>query len=126
MKVCITSTGNTPESTMDPRFGRAAWFIIIDTDTMEIEPVENSAAISGGGVGIASGQLMIDGGVEAVITGNVGPNAERVLKAANIRLYKGSAVSVKENFEAFKKGLLEEIDTAVPSHFGMNFHGGQR
>jgi len=126
MKICISSSGDSSESTMDPRFGRAAYFVIADTDTMEYEVIENAAAASGGGAGITSGQMMVDKGVTAVITGNMGPNAMNVLKAANIEIYRGAAVSVKENIEKFKKGLLEKIDTTVPSHYGMGLQGGKK
>jgi predicted Fe-Mo cluster-binding NifX family protein len=54
-----------------------------------------------------------------VITGNVGPNAMNVLRAANIDIYKGNVASVKENVELFKQGTLEKIQTNVPAHFGM-------
>jgi predicted Fe-Mo cluster-binding NifX family protein len=126
MKICITSSGTSVDSILDPRFGRAAYFIIVDTKTMEFEVIENSAAAAGSGAGITSGQLMVDKGVEAVITGNVGPNAMNILKTANIEVYRGEAVSAKENVEKFKKGLLEKIDTTVSSHFGMGFRGGQK
>ena len=124
MKICVTSNGNSIESNLDPRFGRAAYFIIADAETMEYKAIENAAANSGGGAGITSGQLMVDKGVEAVITGNVGPNAANVLKAANIKIYRGISASVKENIEKFKKGILEKIDTTVPSHFGMGKQRG--
>lgn len=120
MKICISSKGNSMNSMMDPRFGRAAYFVIVDTDTMASEIIENSAAASGGGAGITSGQLMSDKGIEALITGNVGPNAMNVLKAANIEIYSGSSSkSVEENVDAFKKGILEKITATVPSHYGM-------
>lgn len=123
MRICVSSKGNSEDSVMDPRFGRAAYFIIIDTDTIESEIIENGAAVSGGGAGITSGQLMVDRGVAAVITGNMGPNAMNVLKAANIEIYRGLNISVKENIENFKKGLLEKINTTVPSHYGMGSQG---
>ncbi|MBA1336951.1 MAG: hypothetical protein HPY66_3387 [Firmicutes bacterium] len=126
MKVCISSKGDSLDSTMDPRFGRAAYFVITDIDTMEYVVIENAAAASGGGAGITSGQLMVDKAVAAVITGNVGPNAMNVLKAANIEAYHGADISVKENIEKFKKGLLEKINTTVPSHYGMGLQGGQK
>jgi len=119
MKVCISASGNSLDSKMDPRFGRAAYFVIIDIDGMKLEIIENSAATSGGGAGITSGQLMVDKEVEAVITGNVGPNAMNVLKSANIDIYRGVNTTVKENIEKLKKGLLEKINTTVPSHYGM-------
>lgn len=119
MKICISSKGDSVDSIMDPRFGRAAYFAIMDIDTMESEIIKNSAAASGGGAGITSGQMMADKGVEAVITGNVGPNAMNVLKAAKIEIYRGESISVQENVEKFKKGLLEKISTTVPSHSGL-------
>ena len=126
MKVCISSSGNSLDNKMDLRFGRAAYFVIADTDTMEYEVIENSAAASGGGAGITSGQLMVDKGVAAVITGNVGPNAMNVLKASNIEIYRGVDTTVEENIKKLKKGLLEKINTAVPSHYGMSLRGGQK
>ncbi len=125
MKICVSASGNTIESNMDQRFGRAPYFIIADTDTMEYEAVENVAAVTGGGAGVASGQMMIDKGVFAVITGNLGPNAMNVLKAANIRMYHGEAVSVKENIKKYENGLLKKIEATAPSHYGMGFRGSK-
>jgi predicted Fe-Mo cluster-binding NifX family protein len=121
MKVCITSKGNTTESEMDPRFGRSEYFIFTDTEKKDadFEIIENPAAKSGGGAGIASGQLIIDKGVNALITGNLGPNAMSVLKESNIELYRGLPVSVKKNIESFIRGGLVKITDTVQSHFGI-------
>lgn len=119
MKIAVSAAGNTMESQMDQRFGRAASFIIVETKNMDYEAIDNAAAASSGGAGISAAQLVADKGAEAVITGNVGPNAMNVLKAAKIEIYKGSAVSVKENVELFKRGALEGISTTVPAHYGM-------
>ncbi len=119
MKIAVSATGNTLESGLDQRFGRAVSFIIVETDTMGYEALDNMAAASAGGAGISAAQSVVDKGAAAVITGNVGPNAMNVLKAANIEIYKGSATSIKENVELFKKGALEKICTTVPAHFGM-------
>jgi len=119
VKVCISSTGNSLDSKMDPRFGRASYFAILDTETSNFEIIENEASISGGGAGITSGQLMVDKGVKALVTGNVGPNAMDVLKAAGIDIYKGCSASLKDNLDKLKKDELEKINSTVPSHFGM-------
>lgn len=115
--------GSSSDSILDPRFGRAAYFVIADADSMEFEIIENTAA-SAGGAGITAGQLMADKGVEAVVTGSVGPNAMDVLKAAGIRIYKGCSETITENLNRFKKGALEKIEATVPQHFGMQ--GGNR
>lgn len=123
MKVCFSSMGNSSNSMLDPRFGRASYFTIADTDSMKCEIIENTAA-SAGGAGITAGQLMADKGVEAVVTGSVGPNAMDVLKAAGIQIYKGCSETIRENLNRFKEGSLEKIETTVPQHFGMQ--GGNR
>lgn len=119
MEIAVSATGNTMESQMDQRFGRAASFIVVDTQTMEYEPIDNTAAASSGGAGISAAQLVADKDAEALITGNVGPNAMNVLNAAKIEIYKGRAASVKDNVELFMKGELERIHTNAPAHFGM-------
>jgi predicted Fe-Mo cluster-binding NifX family protein len=124
MKICVSSTGKDMNSTMDQRFGRAAYFIIIDSESMDFEVMDNSAAVSSGGAGIMSSQNIVNKNVEIVITGNVGPNAMNVLKSANIRIMKGLSASVKENIEKFKNGKLNKIDNPVQQHFGIN--GGKK
>jgi len=119
MKIAVSATGSKLDSQMDQRFGRAANFIIIETNTMEYEALDNAAVAASGGAGISAAQLVAGKDVLAVITGNVGPNAMNVLKAAKIDIYKGSAASVKENVELFEKGALETISATVPAHFGM-------
>jgi predicted Fe-Mo cluster-binding NifX family protein len=121
MKIAITSTGKTLESEVDPRFGRAAFFIIIDTETMESEPIENANAAAGGGAGINSAKTVIDAGAQAVLTGNCGPNAHRTMAAAGVKLYTGLQGTVKEALEQFKTGVLKETSSAnVEPHSGMN------
>lgn len=118
MKICITSNGSTPESGLDPRFGRCAYFIIVDLETGEHTAVRNEAGLSGSGAGIATGQLMEDKGVGAVVTGNVGPNAMNVLDAAGIDIFRGKDGTVKDNIESFKVGSLARINETVPPHSG--------
>ncbi len=37
MKIAITSKGKDLESEIDPRFGRAAYILVVDTDSLEFE-----------------------------------------------------------------------------------------
>ena len=119
MKITITSTGKTLDSQVDPRFGRAAFFIIIDTETMDFSVIENENVAAAGGAGISSAKAVIDTGAEAVLTGNCGPNAERTLSAGKIKLYTGVSGTVSEAIEFFKTDKLNEADGPnVQSHFG--------
>jgi predicted Fe-Mo cluster-binding NifX family protein len=85
MKIAITSEGQSLEAAIDPRFGRCKYFLIMDTDTGNFEAVENSHAQNSGGAGIQAGQLVVSKGVEAVLTGNMGPNAFRLFNQRGSR-----------------------------------------
>ncbi|MBN1621514.1 MAG: NifB/NifX family molybdenum-iron cluster-binding protein [Endomicrobiales bacterium] len=120
MKICITSQGKDLDSQVDPRFGRCSYFIIVDTDTMEFEAVDNSAVNAAGGAGIKSGQLIAEKGAKAVLTGNCGPNAFQTLNAAKIDVITGVSGTIKEAVNKFKSGELKPDKSAsVDSHFGM-------
>ncbi len=121
MKIAVTSTGKTLDSQVDQRFGRAAYFLVVDTETMNFEVIENSNAAAASGAGINSAKVVIDSGAEAVLTGNCGPNAERTLTAAGIKLYTGVSGKVSEAVELFKTGKLTKgTEPNVQTHFGKD------
>jgi predicted Fe-Mo cluster-binding NifX family protein len=121
MKIAITSTGRTLDSQVDPRFGRAACFIIIDTETMDFNVIENENVAAAGGAGISSAKLVIDAGAQALLTGNCGPNAERTLTAGGVKLYTGATGTVAEAVELFKSNkLAEATGPNVEPHLGMD------
>ena len=120
MNICVTSQGDNLDSSIDPRFGRCNYFLIIDSDTLEFEAVENSFSQAGGGAGIQSGQLMSSKGVKAVLTGNVGPNAFQTLKEAGIEIFLGASGTVRETFESYKEGKMTTTEgPSVDSHSNM-------
>ena len=111
MKIAVSSTGIDLNAQVDPRFGRCQYFIVVDPDTMEYEVLENSGAMSGGGAGIATSQLVVGKGVGAVLTGNCGPKAFRTLTAASVGVYLFAEGTVKDAIEAFKAGTLSSVDS---------------
>ncbi|MDD5255374.1 MAG: NifB/NifX family molybdenum-iron cluster-binding protein [Candidatus Omnitrophica bacterium] len=120
MKICVTSTGKDLDSEVDPRFGRCKVFLLLDPGNLQFEALENPHGDFTGGAGIQSGQLMITKGVNAVLTGNVGPNAYQVLSAAGIKVYTGASGRVKEAVENYKLGKYKTADSpSVGSKFGM-------
>jgi len=121
MKIAVTSTGKTLDSQVDPRFGRAACFIIIDTETMDFNVIENENTAAAGGAGISSAKVVTDAGAEAVLTGNCGPNAQRTLSAAGLKLYTRVTGTVAEAVELFKSNkLAEATGPNVEPHFGVD------
>jgi len=124
MKIAVTSTGKTLDSQVDQRFGRTAYFIAVDTETMDFSVIENENVAAAGGAGISSAKAVIDAGAEAVLTGNCGPNAQRTLSAAGIKLYTGVTGTVAEAVELFKSGELSvAAGPNVQEHFGMDGDG---
>ena len=119
MKIAVTSTGTELTSEMDPRFGRAAYFLVVDPDTMEFETVENSQNLSlPQGAGIQAGQTIADKKVGTLITGNCGPKAFRTLQAAGIKVITNVDGRVIDAVEKFKKGELTPSDGAnVDGHW---------
>jgi predicted Fe-Mo cluster-binding NifX family protein len=121
MKICITSLGNNLDAEVDPRFGRANYFLIVDMDNMESEAIQNPYMQAGGGAGIQAAQFVANKDVEAVITGNTGPNAFQVLKEAGLSVISGVSGSVKSAIEKYKNGELKSVENpTVNEKFGMS------
>jgi len=119
MKIAISATGPNLEAEVDPRFGRCQYFIIADPETMAFEAIDNSSATAVGGAGISAGQVIAERGVEAVLTGNCGPNAYQVLSAAGIKVITGTSGKVKDVIEGYQAGKFKPSGQAnVPDHFG--------
>lgn len=125
MKIAISCQGQTLEDDLDPRFGRAAYFLVIDTESMALTVVDNAAREASGGAGIAAAQSVIDQKIEAVITGQLGPNAIDVLRDAEILMYQGISGSVRSNIDAFTEKRLAAITRSGPAHAGMSHPGGR-
>ena len=120
MKICVTSQGDTLDSAVDPRFGRCQYFIIVDTESLEFEALENPNISAMGGAGIQSGQFVAVKQIKAVLTGNVGPNAFQTLQAASIAVITGASGTVKEAIDRYKKGELKSTQgPSVSSKFGI-------
>ena len=120
MKIAVSSTGTDLSTQVDPRFGRCRYFIVVDPDTMEFEALENSGAASGGGAGIAAAQQIAGKGVEAVLTGNCGPNAFDVLEAAGIKVITGVSGTIQDATGNYQAGKYEASSQAtVRPHSGM-------
>jgi len=120
MKLAITSQGTDLDSPVDARFGRTRYFLLIDSETGEFEARSNAQNVQAvQGAGIQAARSVIDAGVEAVITGHVGPKAFTTLQAANVKVHTGASGSAREAMEQFKAGQLASAGRAdVQGHWG--------
>ena len=121
MRIAIASTGKTLESKVDQRFGRAAYFIIVDTETMDFSTFENDRIAAKEEAGIGAAKAVAGAGGQSVLTGNCGKKAERILRDAGVKLYAGVTGTVLEAIELFQRGKLTEAkDPNVHSHFSTD------
>lgn len=106
MKVAISITSTSPDALPDPRFGRAAAFLFVDTDTGECQVLANDAAASAGGAGVQTAEIIVRHGAQAVISGSFGPKAYQVLTLAGVRMYRAGAGTTGDLLRDFQAGLL--------------------
>ncbi|MFO7980414.1 MAG: NifB/NifX family molybdenum-iron cluster-binding protein [Candidatus Aminicenantes bacterium] len=120
MKIAVTATKPDLSAQVDPRFGRSPYFIIVDSETMDFEVIENSSAMAASGAGIQAAQLVANKGVKLILTGSCGPNAFQTFQAAGVEIIVGVSGSVKQAVQQYKSGNLNQTAQAnVPPHFGM-------
>ena len=119
MKIAITATGRDMSSNVDPWFGRAKYFMVVDTDTNESAAHDNTPNLNAAqGAGIQAGEAVVRLGAEAVITGNVGPKAFRILNAAGIPVYRCGPMTEADAVREFKVGEWTAITAAnVDGHW---------
>ena len=107
MKIVISSTGPSLDSEVDPRFGRCQYFMVVDLDDMSFEALPNENLAQGSGVGIQAAKLVADRGAKAVLTGNIGPNAQDVLAEVGVDVIAGISGTVREKAQQYKNGELQ-------------------
>ena len=119
MKILVTAQGAELESQVDLRFGRAKYFVIVDSDTGEHEAHDNAQNLNAPqGAGIQAAQTVARLGAEVVLTGHVGPKAFATLTAANIAIFTGAVGTVREAVDQYRDGKLQSADAAdVPGHW---------
>ena len=104
MKIAVSSTGGSMSAQVSPTFGRCAYFVIVDADTMKFEVLSNPAEGMMGGAGPEAARQIQQKGCGVVLTGKVGPNAQRALEQYGIKAVSDAAGTVKEAVEKYKSG----------------------
>ncbi len=122
MKIIITASSDKADQPFNPRFGRADYFMLYDSDTQEWVAFRNPAADARGGAGPQAVQFIDGKNPEIVISGRYGPSAFTALEAAGIKAYVASNGTVSEVLQQFLDGQLVQAGKAT----GPGMHGGGR
>jgi predicted Fe-Mo cluster-binding NifX family protein len=113
MKIAVTSTGTDLDSQVDPRFGRASYILIVDSETFDFEVLDNKENVNAlKGAGIQAASMVSDKGAEVLLTGFCGPKAFKALKAAKIGVANDAAGSIRDAVKAHLEGRLPLSDKA--------------
>ena len=111
MKVGVTAQGDTLDSPVDGSFGRAAYFLIINTDDDSFDVIDNSANVNAmGGAGVQAAQDVVDKGIEWILTGSMGPRAYEVISSAGVKIGGGATGTVRDALARLKEGGFDPLD----------------
>ena len=110
MKIAVTSTGQDLDSPMDPRFGRAAYILIVDADSLAFEVLDNAENVNAfKGAGIQAASMISDRQADVLLTGFCGPNAFKTLDAARVKVAGDVSGTVREAVVAFVDGKVKLV-----------------
>ncbi len=114
MRVAFSASGSDLDSFLDPRFGRCAYLVFVDPESLAYEAVPNPGCSAGGGSGVRAAREVVERGAGVVITGQCGPNAFGVLAASGVRVLQAPREPLRRLLEYYKQGKLAEIRTPGP------------
>ena len=129
MKIAVSAMADNLDAQVDPRFGRCAYFIIAEIEEKKVKghkPIKNTGVQASRGAGITAAQIVANEGIEAVITGNIGPNAFNVLSQTGIKIYTGVAgVTVNAAIQKYINGELKESTSSTDPGMGPGMGAGR-
>ncbi len=124
MKIILTAASPSIDSNVDARFGRGAYLIVVDPDTLEWQAHPNPGVGASGGAGIQAAQFVTDQKAEAVLSGDFGPHAFEALQAAGIAMYLyGDCRTAHQAIERFKAGQLQQVGAPTRGDCESGHHG---
>jgi predicted Fe-Mo cluster-binding NifX family protein len=119
MIVAVTAKGTHLSDEVDPRFGRAPYILIVDTETMECQALDNSSNVNAfKGAGIQAATMVAEKGAQVLLTGYCGPNAFRTVQAAGMKVVSDVTGTVRQAVEKFLSGNVQYSENAnVEGHW---------
>jgi len=121
MKIAVSAKRMDIDSEIDERYGRAAYILLVDSESFEVTVLDNSENINAAqGAGIQAASMVSGSGADVLITGSCGPKAMTAFSATSIQVFTGQTGTVRQAVERFKQGGLKPADQAnVGEKFGM-------
>ncbi|MBW1914628.1 MAG: NifB/NifX family molybdenum-iron cluster-binding protein [Deltaproteobacteria bacterium] len=119
MKIAVTSQGKDLDAQVDPRFGRAAYVLVVDSDNYEFQVIDNDENVNAlKGAGIQAASNVVNSGAKVLLTGFCGPNAFKALQAGKVAVSNDASGTVKDAVKSYLDGKLPHADSAnVEGHW---------
>lgn len=122
MKIAISANGNDLNANLEPRFGRCPFFAVYNDEEKKWSFIANPGALEGSGAGIKAAQFLAEQQIDVLLTGELGPNASRLLNSIGIDVYSLNEVPLEEALKQYRQGEAKPIKEAtVNAHSGMVF-----
>lgn len=113
MKLAVTAKGTSLSDDVDPRFGRAPYILIVDTETMDYEVLDNSSNVNAfKGAGIQAATMVAEKRAKVLLTGYCGPNAFRTVQAAGMKVVSDVTGTVEQAVNSFLSGSMQYSEAA--------------
>ena len=119
-RIVVSCQGTGLDDQVDPRFGRASYFLVVDPETMDFDVLDNSLSKSmPQGAGIQAAETAAGSGAKVVLSGFLGPKAFEALSAAGMKIVQGlEGLTVREAVERYKTGQVQAADQPnKPGHW---------
>ena len=107
MKIAIPAQDSTLTAPISLRFSRCAFFLLVETDSGQIEALSNPAMGLLEDAGIQAAQFVVEHNAEAVIALMIGQYAQRVLEEAGVSIYEPKLPSGQQVVESLRLGELQ-------------------
>ena len=108
MKIAISATGKDLDSSIDIKFERCSFFLILDVEKNTLLPVENKTKDRPHEIGGTVGQLVANQGIDSAIASDIGPSTFEMFKRYGIKIYQAKGI-VEDAIQLLKDGKLSEL-----------------
>lgn len=109
MRVLLSAEGAELDSPLGVNFARSPYYVVVDVDTLAHTAMANPWATARGGAGFEAAKMMAGQGVQAVITGMIGPNAFVALQDAGVPVFAAPPGSLRAAVQAYRAAHLRPL-----------------
>lgn len=109
MKLAIAADKDDMDGPVAERFENAALFFLVDTESGEIQKMNNRLADDDQDPGLHAAQAVTREGVRGAVAGQFDAHSKKALDFAGVKTYTARERTVSQAAEDYKKGTLSRF-----------------